>query len=213
MARFVVEVDARSFLRVAARLDQATTDWRRFFEKGLGPIILRMVDQNFRRQGRPGEWTPLHPRTLARRRKGGVGARILADTGRLRQSIVAANAPGHVFQNTPRAMTIGTNLEYANIHQFGGTVKLKPRAAQLRFARMKDGRLLFAGKDGKVKGRRRRIVAEARVMIGGQEITIPARPFLLFQPQDRDSVLRAMTGYLNRVLRPGGFDGNFGPED
>ena len=69
----------------------------------------------------------------------------LRDTGRLRGSISpAADASG---------VTVGTNINYAAVHQFGATIK--PKKA--------GGRLVFPG---------------AGKMIFARQVTIPARPFL-----------------------------------
>lgn len=58
-------------------------------------------------------WTPLKPATLKARRKGGKtgrSAKILQDTGRLKNSIVASS--------TVDRAEVGTNVIYAATHQF-----------------------------------------------------------------------------------------------
>jgi phage gpG-like protein len=75
----------------------------------------------------------------------GVAGRPLVDKGRLRSSITGAP--------DARGVTIGTNLIYAAVHQFGA--RIKPKNGK---------RLAFAGPTG--------------AMIFSKGVTIPARPFL-----------------------------------
>lgn len=94
----------------------ANVDPREALEE-IGAYLHRRVIENFERQsdpwGRP--WEPLSPETVAR--KG--SSRILEDTGGLRQSI-AWRLVGS------EAVAVGTNLEYAPVHQFGAKRKNIP---------------------------------------------------------------------------------------
>lgn len=74
------------------------------------------------------------------------GRLILIRSGRLKNSITQAISGN--------ALTIGTNLIYARIHQFGG----------------KAGR--------------------------GHRATIPARPYLVFRPEDPEMIARKMEAYI-----------------
>lgn len=56
-------------------------------------------------------WKPLSPATLANPRRG-RNAQILRDTGRLMNSIT--------YESNASSATVGTNVIYAAIHQFGG---------------------------------------------------------------------------------------------
>lgn len=126
--------------------------------KAAGALVQASVQKNFNEQGRPEKWTPLHPRTLARRRKGKGkgGSKILIDSARLRNSIQ--------FQLiTGPAVEVGTNVEYAARHHFGFSAGFYKQTK----ARMSDKR----DKKGRRIGRR------------GLGRT-PARPFLLLQGED-----------------------------
>lgn len=95
-----------------------------------GGYMTGSIQKNFDAEGRPTRWQPLSLATLlgwAGGRKGSftkkgnwskkgqtalAGRKILTDTARLRNSInYAAGA---------RGLTLGTNVIYAAIHQFGG---------------------------------------------------------------------------------------------
>lgn len=202
MAALDISLQDAEFQALLQRISHYTDDFGPLMLR-LGIVMMRSVDKNFRAQGRPRAWAPLSDATLKRRRKSGAGARILQDTGRLRLSIVRAQegAEGAVWSLTRNSLTMGSNLEYANIHQRGGVVKMKPRRMTLTFAKRK-GKTLFATSEGKIKGRRHAVVKTMDVTISGHEVHIPARPFLLFQDEDARGVARAMASYLENVLRP-----------
>ena len=89
----------------------------------------------------------------------------LRDTGRLNRSIVSSvDATG---------VTVGTNVKYAPVHQFGATIvpKNKPR-------------LVFKGPGGK--------------LIFAKKVTIPARPF---RPLRRDAQVALPPAWALLVLR------------
>lgn len=71
---------------------------------------LRLSSNKFKEQG-PG-WKPLAPRTIKRRRLGGAGAKILQDTGKLRNSVIVQN-------RDVDSIEVGSNLVYSGPHQFG----------------------------------------------------------------------------------------------
>lgn len=79
--------------------------------KQLGAIIADAIDENFEQQGRP-SWQPLRASTLKQRTKKGYNGPILQRTGKLRRSITR--------KITATYVTVGTNLDYAAIHNFGG---------------------------------------------------------------------------------------------
>ena len=108
------------------------------------------------------------------------GGQTLSDTGRLRRSFSVRAA-------APWGFTIGTNVRYAALHQFGATITPK-RARYLRFR--------LAGGRGRRKGGGGRWVTVARV-------DLPARPFF---PEGNDLgryapyMAEAIQAYLRRTL-------------
>jgi phage virion morphogenesis protein len=77
----------------------------------LGSIIQDAIGDNFEQQGRPA-WQPLKASTLKERTKLGYTGPILQRTGKLKRSITRKTGTNFVI--------VGTNLEYAAIHNFGG---------------------------------------------------------------------------------------------
>ncbi|MBU6167192.1 MAG: phage virion morphogenesis protein [Alphaproteobacteria bacterium] len=98
------------------------------------------------------------------------GGLTLTDRGHLRQSITAAS--------DARQAIAGTNLIYAAIHQFGGTIRAK----------------------GAAGGGARAL----RTPFGPRgSVTIPARPFLGFGPVDVAEIEAMLTDHLGTALGAG----------
>lgn len=97
--------------------------------KALGHAAHGLWNEKFRREG-PG-WVPLAEATLEKRRKAGKGAEILKDDGKLFGSLTDAASEGAVYELNDKSLTIGTNLEYAAVHQFGSRDGRIPQRAFL----------------------------------------------------------------------------------
>jgi phage gpG-like protein len=167
--RIVVQTDgaARTLEAIRQRLDNLAPALTAMKEVGLDSIR-----QTFQAGGRPTPWAPLR----SPRRRGSASAAIpLNDTGHLRASITAI-----IGRNS---ITFGTNVPYAAMHHFGGTISLPvivPRQARaLRFVAA-DGTVVFA----------RRVRAHT--------VSIPARPFMVLQPQDVRTMGEILAEYLAR---------------
>ena len=127
-----------------------------------GAIMRSSIEQTFRDQGSPaGSWPPLAASTL-KRGKGGMGRKILIQSGRLKNSIN--------YEVGGNTRTIGTNLKYAAIQQEGGV----------------------AGRRGPFKKK------------GGRRPVIPARPYLVFRPEDPQRMADAMDRYIDQAAHQTG---------
>ncbi len=91
------------------------------------------------------------------------GGKTLNRTARLRDSIDYAATSDKVM--------VGSNVEYARIHQLGGTILPK-----------KAKRLIFKGRGGKT--------------VSAKQVTIPARPYLGVSGEDMDEVQATMADFL-----------------
>jgi phage gpG-like protein len=116
---------------LAKRLAELAFDTRRVERPlhAIGVYMIGSVEKNFEAQGRPEKWTPLSPATLRGRRgrggkgkygktvalgAGGTGAKILMDTGRLKNSIKEK-----IQLSTDSSVSIGSNVKYARRQQKG----------------------------------------------------------------------------------------------
>lgn len=104
----------------------------------------------------------------------------LRDTGRLNRSIVS--------RVDPTGVTVGTNLVYAPVHQFGATIVPKNKPL-----------LVFKGPNGK--------------LVFAKKVTIPARPFMPIRrgaetvalpPEWALLVLRSIKQYLQHATDKAG---------
>lgn len=152
-------------------------------------IMLDEVEANFAAQGRP-RWADLKSVDLRRagytRTKGGrlvwlkrnsrPGYQILQVSGRLASSITMAY--------DAQSATVGTNVVYAAIHQFGG----KTRPHVIRAKRAKALALPGIG---------------PRRQVNHPGSTIPARPFLMVSPAGEAAIVRAGESFLRAVITEG----------
>lgn len=105
--------------------------------------------------------------------------------------------------------SIGSNIKYAGIHEFGGTIKRVLLAGSVRLRTDRAGNLLRQGKNGKLavfarKSHKRFTTAS---FSGGKrfETVIPARAPFRHGIQDRlDETGKAVGGAIIRFLSPAG---------
>ena len=125
-----MKIDDRQINELLRRLRRKMGDLTPVMEE-IGELIVSSVQENFNRGGRysePGswrggnkKWKKLAPSTIREReRQGYWPGQILVRTGRLKNSIFYEAGKDHV--------TVGTNVVYAAIHQFGGKAGRKHAA-------------------------------------------------------------------------------------
>jgi len=127
----------------------------------IGEVIRFDIEESFEREVSPfGEaWKPSNN-----------GGKTLNDTGRLKNSFT--------ISATPNSVTVGTNVEYAAIHQFGGVINAKSSKG-----------LRFKAGDKWVKK---------------QSVTMPARPFFPIDengkiaPKTKKAILEAIEDTFKR---------------
>jgi phage virion morphogenesis protein len=113
------------------------------------------------------EITPAGVPWLPSRRAIAEGGKTLTDKGHLRDSITYASSHDEAV--------IGTNLIYAAIHQFGGTIEAKD-----------GGKLKFAHSNG------------FAVL---DQVTIPARPFFGLSSDDERGIEDSTADFLEDIIR------------
>jgi phage gpG-like protein len=129
-----------------------------------------IFDSEGKDNGRPG-WAPLKCRE----------GQILRKRGTLAQSIGPANdgirpgaAVGSIVRMLPGIVTIGTNIAYAAVHNYGATI-VPVKAKALRF---------------KCHGH----------WISKKKVVIPARPFNDFTSADVSEIRQTVENYLGELL-------------
>lgn len=175
-----ITIDTTAFETVFKRLLNGLED-RRDLMRSLAADMHDAVEENFAQQGRPAwqQWSQPYARLAAKRGQ----EKILQRKGRLAASI-------HEASDNDSA-TVGTNVKYAAIHQYGGTVTIPARSQQAYYKKYKDGRVghRFV-KKSQSNFSKWHTLPEYR-------ITMPARPFLALD----DSDIRQMGDTLENYLR------------
>ncbi len=133
------------------------------FMRSVAGIMLASTKQNFRQGGRP-KW-------VQSKRVANNGGQTLIGSGLLRRSIQT-----HVGRTYA---IVGSNLDYAAIHQFGG--KTRPH-----LIRAKHGKALYW------PGAKHPVFS---VHHPGSKI--PARPYLKLQPEELKDIEKTALKYLN----------------
>lgn len=119
-------------------------------------------------------------------------------TGRLRRSI----HPEYDFSATQAIAAVGTNVEYAKIHEFGGTIKRHARSSYLYFK---------ADREGNISNRfvkKSKSNFAQRVTYKEHEYRMPARPFLRpslreLAPEIRAEIQQAANKALRDIMKGG----------
>lgn len=113
------------------------------------------------------------------------GGKTLEDTARLRDSID--------YYATEAGVAVGTNVAYAAIHQFGGTIKVAARNQSI---------FRQVNKAGTAFNRRGRFVQRSQsnfqqdFKVGPYEITMPARPYIGIDGQDAAGIEDLSIGFI-----------------
>jgi phage virion morphogenesis protein len=133
--------------------------------RAIGTGLVGSTHQRFITQTDPqGQaWSALNTEYAATKRN----TRILTESGRLRDSINAKAGNDHV--------SVGTNVIYAAIHQFGGTIV--PKTASHLFFRI-GGQLIVAN-----------------------SVTLPARPYLGISKDDETMIAETIFEFVERYQR------------
>jgi phage gpG-like protein len=166
---------------------------------------------------------PLAPSTIRSYGKKAAGHKLLMMSGRLFRSIKFTASPGQVLIG-PSA-----DVRYAAVHQFGsrdrGSVGIGPRTEKMdkAVASVKEhsydrlsaglgvGRSRITNKLGRSQIVNRRIAGprnQLRVHVAGhsRHQNIPARPYLVFRPEDPERLQSAADAFCVRAAEAAGLE-------
>ncbi|HFR1360801.1 TPA: phage virion morphogenesis protein [Shigella sonnei] len=175
-----VDIDTRGVQRHLNHLLQGIKH-RQPLMQALAGDMWNAVEENFKQQGRP-TWAGWSPAYAARRGPG----QILQRKGRLAASIVP------VADN--QMARVGTNVKYAAIHQFGGTINMPARSQRAYYRQRKDGTI-----GNRFVHKSRSNYSEWHTL-PAYNIEIPARPFLQLTDEDISTLEETAQHYLQGVI-------------
>lgn len=172
----------------AGRIDKLGIDIRSFREplhRAVKEVMVPSIRRNFDEGGRPA-WEPLSEFTLAMRTKAGTGDQILVRSGKLRRKSTQINlwtitTTSAVIRDLPE------EVWYGKVHQAGYGGLSATEASKL------------------LKKRGVSITKAARKKTSpGKRLSpdIPARPFLVIQPEDETAIKAVFIKWLSeRVMK------------
>ena len=158
-----------------------------------GMAVQRSFTRQFAASGTP-PWKPLAKSTVRGRRK--KSSRPLQDTGRLRRSYTSRAGLGSIWALSPLELRVGSNLEYAAIHQAGGTISHTVKAGRRSMRKTKSGQYRF------MKAGSKRKASMSVFWSGGKQYstTIPARPLNVLGP-DRETVRKIFESHVKESFK------------
>jgi phage gpG-like protein len=198
----ILSFDFQPSIGILARdVDKLGMDISSFKEplrKAIKDVMIPSFHKNFSAEGRP-SWVPMSEATKVIRERlgGGTVGRLLHKTGALQRAVEQESlwAITDVFA---AVKALPASVGYGNVHQAGyGGMGSKVRA------KMKKGASPGAAAKAAMADLDKKILSGG----GGSAVNIPARPFILFQPEDEDGVLEVFDNWLALKAAENGFLG------
>ena len=166
-------------------------------------MILSSIDDNFAAGGRwdgkgtditsggTHKWVPLASSTIkSYKRKGwnNLNATLNRSGSGLRSSVTAKVTNGS-------SIAVGSNKEYAAIHQFGGNIDYPVResSAKWRATKNKNGNYQYRFAKSSAKSRS---IIERKFKVGGHSVSIPARPFVTLTEKDMRDIVEFLAQFI-----------------
>lgn len=157
-------------------------------------VMEHAVMENFKTSGaRVGGWDPLSKLYAKRLRKKGYNPAMMLDRSAagLKHSITSSS--GSDFA------AVGTNKEYARIHQEGGIIQRAAYSGTVRLRSDAKGNIVKSGNLARFAKKSHKRSVEKQFTSSGYTIKIPKREFLKLNDQDMDKIRRIVANYF---LRP-----------
>jgi phage gpG-like protein len=188
------------------RIDKLSMDIRSFKEpltRAIREVMVPSIRKNFDVGGRPA-WEPLSDETwIIRSKFGWTGGDILMLTGTLRKVASQMNI-WTITQNSATIRDLPQQVWYGKVHQAGYEGQ-----SMSKLARKLGGDMGAALKE--IQNRQKIAMATGTTLSGSGERhspSIPARPFLVFQPEDEQDIQDVFMEWLeervNRAWPPVG---------
>ncbi len=157
----------------------------------IGEALLNSTRERFRSETDPdgNKWRPLSPAYARKKALKGNSKTILQLRGYLFGSLT--------YQATDTVLEIGSNRDYAAIHQFGGVITRPAGSGSVRLRTDRRGNLIRRGNLAVFASRRQKLATVREFVRGPSVARIPARPFLGLSTADRSTALQIVSDYLS----------------
>lgn len=183
-ASIILRIDDAEIMAALKRVQEAGLDPTPLHDD-IGLSMVERTQERFLNERDPEgkAWAP-HAKSTERRR--GKGAQKLRKDMHLYDSLTHNAAEAYVEW--------GVNRPYAAVHQFGHSFSRMTSRRLMAFRKIKGGKWRFAKKSSKAKTRINRLV-----QVGSHSITIPARPYLGINEEDRALIVEKVEAYIKRA--------------
>ena len=188
---FVITIDAAGATAAFKYMADRAADLTPAMDE-IEQMLLTSTDKRFEDEVDPDgkAWTPLAPSTVKAKAKAGH-EKMLQWSSRLRRSIVG--------EHDASSVTIGTNVVYAAIHQFGGSIKHYAQSRQI-FRKFVE----WTGRSGKVhRELQPGFVKKNKANFASwhehpeHDVTIPARAFVGISQGDVASAVEILQRFVS----------------
>lgn len=157
-------------------------------------VIKTSIDRNFSEGGRFGNDNPFgggSNKWIVSKAAEKRGGQTLLDDGNLVKSVNINIS----YKSNQISIEVGSNLPYAAIHNFGGTIQRAARSKLYTQNRYKTTTTKHT------KGQYKKGTSWGQGdTVGEHTITIPARPFLVLQDEDIDKIKQIVSNYIFKVV-------------
>lgn len=165
MSQVDIEIDKADLAKIKKVMKKMTSDDMKSYMRSVGARLANDFRMGFRQSLAPDNtpWAPITYRD----------GQPLNDTGRLRQSIT--------FKLGNKAVEIGTNVDYAPVHQFGGGIIDVPAHTKLI---------------NQAFGKPLKYPVYVNVKAHKKKTNIKARPFLGIEKRQKDKIIKAFEKHI-----------------
>ncbi|MCV0424665.1 MAG: phage virion morphogenesis protein [Roseibium sp.] len=192
--RETLTIEDKEINAALTRVEEAGGDTAGLLREIAGAMLFS-VHRRFETESAPDgtKWPAHAPRTAkarANRKTRGnapITPKLLRHTNRLYKSLTK--------ESDSEQASVGTNVVYAGIHQHGGTVTQYPQSRKVKFRKV--------GNQNRFAGKAHKRAFEKPVTFKQRTIVIPARPYLGFSVDDRETIQRLAGDYYNAAITGG----------
>jgi phage gpG-like protein len=179
---------------VARDVDKLGMDIQSFripLKRAVQQVIIPSIQQNFAAEGRPDPWEPYSEGTLElRERQGSPVGKLLDKTGALKAAMRRVDI--WTINNTAAILLdLPSNVGYGKVHQQGrGATSFRERTRR------------FGGDAGKAFNTLQNDIKKAQRdgLTLRNVVGIPARPFIMIQPEDEQRIEEVFIIWLNLLI-------------
>lgn len=194
----IVSFEFKPSIGILARdielLGMSLSSFKEPLQRSIKEVMIPSFRKNFAAEGRP-SWVPMSEATkmIRTRMGGGSAGRLLHKTGALEHAVTQESL-WSVTDVFAAVKALPASVSYGNVHQegYGGMGRKVKAGMKKGLSPAMAAKAAMADLDKKI--------LSGRGSSGGAAVNIPARPFVMFQPEDEDAVMEIFDQWLTEQL-------------